>query len=685
MVSSMHKKALIPVLLSVSAVALGATLAPDASVRNEQPAAPPVASPVLPPAATPRTFSAPMPVAASPEISSALARWHSLRQSDGLPFSSYASFLTRYRDWPGETGMRKTAERVIDPNSTSPAEVAAFFRIHPPLTPVGHARHAFALAAQGDPARAREAARKAWIGGLLPRADEDRLLGLFGSSLAQADHDRRMEKLLANRDTVTAARLLPLTSATRQPVFSTRLALLTKASDAADRLGAMGSLASSDAGLLMDRARWLRDSNQSAAARALMAQPRRLSAPPVDGEKWLETLLVLAQGAAADRNWQTAYQIASQLDDAYAPGTRLLDQSAGERDDYTSLAWLAGNAALHQLGRPADAARMFAQYARGGKSSQVLTKGLYWAGRAAQQAGQSAQATTYFQEAAAFPELFYGQLALERLGRAVPAPNPASLLQPSPADRAAFERKEVVQATRLLGQLGSWEDQSLFVRTVAETAGDPIQRTLAGDLALQIGRPDLSVWVARNARNGGAPFYTRAGYPEARIPAPQSHLWSLANGIIRQESSFDRAAVSHAGARGMMQLMLPTAREQAGKMGQPYDMARLTRDSEYNVMLGSAYFERLLNQWGGYAPLAVASYNAGAGNVNRWVRENGDPRTPGVDIVRWIEEIPFSETRGYVQRVLENAVVYDTINPARARTPAATRLSAYLGKSGQPG
>jgi soluble lytic murein transglycosylase len=328
---------------------------------------------------------------------------------------------------------------------------------------------------------------------------------------------------------------------------------------------------------------------------------------------------------------------------------------------------------------------MFARYARGGRSSQVLTKGLYWAGRAAQQSGQNAQATSYFEEAAAFPELFYGQLALERLGRAVPAPQVANLLQPSAADRAAFERKEVVQATRLLGQLGSWEDQSLFIRNLAETSDDPIERTLASNLALQIGRPDLSVWTARSARNGGTPFYTRAGYPEARIPEAQSHLWSLANGIIRQESSFDRAAMSPVGARGMMQLMPGTAREVSGKLGVTYDLARLTRDPEHNIQLGSYYFAGLMNSWGGSAPLAVASYNAGAGNVRKWIRENGDPRMPGVDVIRWIEDIPFSETRGYVQRVLENAVVYDTMHPNRARTPVTTRLSSYLGKTGRPG
>ena len=266
----------------------------------------------------------------------------------------------------------------------------------------------------------------------------------------------------------------------------------------------------------------------------------------------------------------------------------------------------------------------------------------------------------------------------------MPAPA-AAIIQPTPADRAAYDARDLVQATRLLGQMGAWEDQSLFVRTLADSASTDTERALASDLALRIGRPDLGVWVARNARNDGSPFYTRAGWPEARVPPTQSHLWSLANGIIRQESSFDRAAVSHAGARGMMQLMRPTAQEQAGKMGVGYEAGRLTSDPDYNILLGSAYFARLLDQWGGNAPLAVASYNAGAGNVRKWVRDNGDPRMPGVDIVRWIEEIPFFETRGYVQRVLENAVVYDAMNPTRARTPQQTRLSSYLGKSSRPG
>jgi soluble lytic murein transglycosylase len=199
-------------------------------------------------------------------------------------------------------------------------------------------------------------------------------------------------------------------------------------------------------------------------------------------------------------------------------------------------------------------------------------------------------------------------------------------------------------------------------------------------MARQLGRQDLAVWVARSARNAGESFYVRDAFPTIRS-TPRSS-WSLANGITRQESSFDRFAVSYAGARGMMQLMPGTAREQAAKLGVGYDSRRL-QEQDYNVMLGSAYFQRMMNTWDGSVPLAVASYNAGPGNVRKWINAYGDPRSGRVDVISWIEAIPFGETKGYVQRVIENSVVYDSLNPQpSART--ALHVSRYLGK-GSPG
>ena len=228
---------------------------------------------------------------------------------------------------------------------------------------------------------------------------------------------------------------------------------------------------------------------------------------------------------------------------------------------------------------------------------------------------------------------------------------------------------------RLLGQQGQRDDQSLFVRALSEAVDNEADRVLAAELATADRAPGpCRVDRALGAQRRLGLLHPRRLSRPIRAASRAGRIWSLVHGITRQESSFDRGAVSHAGARGMMQLMPGTAREQAGKMGVGYDCGRLTSDPAYNVMLGSAYFQRLLNQWDGSYPLAVASYNAGAGNVRKWVRAYGDPRSPAATSSRWIERIPFEETRGYVQRVLENSVVYDRLNPSQTRAAAGPSL-----------
>ncbi len=674
----MHKKAITLSLLAISVTAL-ATTSPGGKVTRLEP----IAIQTVPVAVQLPLVTAPpapsyRPVAG---IDLAVSRWRQLRQSDRLPFSSYASFLTRYRGWPGEGAMRRSAEQALDLTS-SHAETLSYFQAFPPLTAGGHAYHAFALQAAGRAEEAREAARRAWHGGVMPRIAEDRLLSLFSASLGPVDHDKRLDTLLANGDVTSAQRTIGFASGPRRALYDARIALQTRAPDAMGRVAVLGAVGNGDPGLLIDRANWLRNTGQPLAARTLLAQPRLLATRPANIEKYYEALLVMAKASASDRQWSAAYQIASQIDDAYAPGTNISLQPYGERDEYTSLAWLAGTTALHQLGRPADAVGLFERYGRAALSPQTRAKGFYWAGRAAAQAQQAARANALFTEASAYPDQFYGQLSLERLGRPIPAPFASGV--PTPAARGAFASRDLVEAVRLLGRQGQREDQSLFVRALSEQLKSNDERTLAGQLGGEIGRPDLGVWVARSARSEGASFYDPAGFPQVPIPPAYSHLSVLSHAIMRQESSFDRAAASGAGARGMMQLMPGTARETAGKLGLPYDYSRLTNDPQYNIMLGSRYFSDLMNSFGNYAPLAVAAYNAGPGNVRKWIRENGDPRLPGADVLRWVEEIPYFETKNYVHRVLENAVVYDSMNPGRARSPANMRLSYYLGKR-QPG
>jgi soluble lytic murein transglycosylase len=629
--------------------------------------------------AAPTSYSA--APSSAPSVAYSLDQWRRLRQSSGYSFADYASFLIANPDWPDASRMRDWAEKAMRPGENA-STVLAFFAKEKPDTGNGWARLAEADASSGRSADALAAARAAWASSDLSADDEQSIWARYGSSFTRADQDRRVDSLLFAKKPDTAARFLGFTSPERQPAFAARIAMQQDAPDAEARYRAVTASVTTDAGLMMDRARYLRDHHSGNAAEDLVARPHHFTYKPSDPERFYDMLLLVADDAADAHDWATVYNITRQIDDALPDGAVVADQPLGVRDDYTNLAWLGGSVALERMRQPQSAIALFDRYARAGRSLQVQTKGDYWAGRAALAGGNFQSASAYFQRAAAYPDLFYGQLALERLGRPV-LPPPAALPQytTTSVQRAAFNSRRIVQAFRLLGQQGRTTEQALFVQALARSLDNDVERNLALELAQQTGRQDLPVWVARMARIKGSSFYVRQAYPYLSASISSS-LWSLANGISRQESSFDPYAISHAGARGMMQLMPGTARDQAGKMGVGYDSYRLLTDPNYNVSIGSAYFQHMLDIWNGNVPLAVASYNAGSGNASKWVRQFGDPRG-NVDVVAWIEAIPYDETRGYVQRVIENTVVYDSMRSAQPQR-TALHVSRYLGKD-QPG
>ena len=611
-------------------------------------------------------------------LGEAILRWNRLQQSDALPFNDYASFLVSHPGWPGEVRMRRSAEGQIPATGVAPQSLVAFFERFEPLTATGSLRYAQALAALGRNADAARAARQAWRLGSFNRgtasADEGVILSRFAGALSPEDHDHRFDYLLWQDDVSAAGRVLSLTSASRRDAHSARLRLATGAGADAGQSGLV------DAGYVAERAMWLRNNGRSLEARRLLANRPTLRHRPSDAEEWYEVLLLNARAAANDNQWSTAYAIASKVDDAFVPGTDVSGESLGVRDDYTSLTWLAGTTALWRQNRPADAIGMFERYGRAARTPQTRSKGLYWAGRAAEAAGQRDRANGFYEEAAVYYDYFYGQLSTERLGRELRIPQTARQASAALAHGSRFAESELVAATRMLGELGAWNTQSRFLREIAAQAETDADHHFAAQLSSQIGRQDLAVMTHRSARVNG--FDASAyGYPTVPMPASAQRFFTPVHAIARQESQFDPRAVSHAGARGLMQFMPGTAREVSRWIGRSYNRSALTRDTQYSILLGRAYYEHLLERWGNHV-LAAASYNAGPGNANRWIRANGDPRLSSVDIVRWIEEIPIFETKNYVQRVLENAVMYDLLHPDQAFMPRSNMpLSRYLGKS----
>ena len=289
-----------------------------------------------------------------------------------------------------------------------------------------------------------------------------------------------------------------------------------------------------------------------------------------------------------------------------------------------------------------------------------LARGAYWLGAAYKELGQNEVAKKYFTEGAKFPMTYYGQLSFNEI-------NPGGdfeLKDESFYDKdyeKEFNKNKLINHVKVLKELDATKYSKDIIKHLATLNVEKGSEVLAAKLSTSVERYDYAIQISKQASYEKR-FYNKFNYPIINTPTtinnkamPNSEV-ILA--IIRQESEFDRKANSWAGARGMMQLMKYTAKIVAKQAKLPYSISGLTQDPEYNIKLGSYYFNSLIEDYNGVYPFAIAAYNAGPNRVKTWRRVNGDPSTGKISYVNWIELIRFKETRNYVQRVLENINVY---------------------------
>ncbi|MFB0611100.1 lytic transglycosylase domain-containing protein [Aurantiacibacter poecillastricola] len=584
-----------------------------------------------------------------------ITRWERLwedRQAQ-LPFREYADFLATNPGFPDETTLRARAEQRLREEFTEPGTLLRFFENEEPVTNYAKAHYALALMGRDREASERWAL-EAWRGGEMSPTAEAALSTMYGRNFTQADQDARMDALLWQRDAEGAARQLDRVSPNKRRVFAARLAILQGGDGATDAPGAMA-----DPGYLYNRSRELRQEGRTSQAVRNIVDGPALASLPFDQTAWITELLAVARAAGP----RDSVRIAERALEAFEPG---YDISGGEyrlRDDYTSLMWLGGTNALWQLGDGEAAAPLFYQYGAAARTPPTRSKGFFWAGEAYRRAGNTSEAERYYEMAAQYADKFYGQMALNRLGRDLPDLDASPEGAPTPAERQAFLTAPITRAVSEVARDAPWSTGIRFYRAIADQAETVGEHVLVADLAREIGRRDLAVNLADAAMADGHEGFTQIGYPT--LDTPPGTNWTMIHALARQESQFAENAISHAGARGLMQFMPATAQEEARRARVQYSASRLIDDPQYAMQLGSNHIERLISYYDGSYPLAIAAYNAGPGNVNRWLRENGDPRQTG-DWLRWIEEIGFFETKNYVQRVIENAVVYENLYPDRS-------------------
>jgi soluble lytic murein transglycosylase len=573
-----------------------------------------------------------------------------LRAPGAAAAGEIADFMQRNPDWPAQDMLERRRQEAI---ASDPDDAAVLAQCNPaPTLASAMLRCAEAIANAGRTDEANALARQAWVNAIDSAMGEAAFLRRWGGIATADDQWARFQRLAWLSDPSDAARQITRLDSAHHAAAEARLAAKRADPQTETLVAALPPAQQSDPGLTLDRARALRRNDQDQAAAALLAHIADAGDLPAF---WSERN-ILARKLLHDGDVKAAYAVV-------AAHHQTADEPRAEAE------FLAGFIALRMLHDPTAAQKHFAALVAS-RAAITQSRAHYWLARTASAAGKDARVE--YAKAAEWPTTFYGQLSAMALGQ-TPAAALAKVHDPSwTQDTAlAFTGHEVLRAAAWLIAWGDPQRARVFLTRMDELAPIPAEKALTAAFAQYAGMPDAAVFVARRMGRDGL-MLPHLGWPMPyAIATPPDPAFSL--GIMRQESSFDVGAVSSSGARGLMQLMPPTATAVAKELGILASVPTLTIDAGHNIRLGTAYLQEVLTRFDNCLPLAAAAYNAGPHRVAEWLADNGDPRTGPIDMVDWIELIPTGETRNYVQRVIENTVVYRTARtdpiPILATTP----------------
>jgi peptidoglycan lytic transglycosylase len=605
-----------------------------------------------------------------------LAEWFILRHSETQArFARFAAFLSNNPTWPSITLMRRRAEARLWQEKASNASIRTFFADKGPLTAKGRFALARLLVAEGDRLAATREVKAAWRAEELGEATEEMAYEEFKELLAREDHRARMDKRIGAKEMDAAMRAAKRVGDDYVAIVKACSAVKGDADKALGKLNDVPEEARADLGYVLCRVKWALKKEKiiEAAKMVVAAAPDTMAQQ--DADEWWRDRRTISRKLLDIGEFQLAYDV---VKDAATPSLEAY------RADY---AFMPGWIAMRYLNDPATARKYFANIDKGLTNPITLARANYWRARAEEAAGDTAAARKFYEAAAKYPTAYYGQLSRGKLGL-----QPVELRMPNPEKTAAASADERVRAAEMLYAVGEKDMVTSFAQDLGEECHDEAVMAALGDLTYRREDAVAMLQLGKSALGRGFAMEHYA-FPTVGIPQHKQHEPAIEHGMIysvaRTESAFDQRDRSAADAVGLMQVTPEAGKDTAKRFGVSYDWDRMKKDPVYNTQMGAAELSALFSEYRGSLIMTFAGYNAGRGRVRDWVKLRGDPRDPKVDAVDWVERIPFSETRNYVQRVIENLGVYrarfgtGTSVPAMAKQqqPAAPALA---GKSFEP-
>ena len=575
-----------------------------------------------------------------------LAEWFILRHPDCLAtFSRYAAFVANNPEWPGVTLMRRRAEARLWQEKSDAATVHSFTGDQP-LTAKGRFALARALLGEGDRDGAQQLVRDAFRSEELSERTETDVLEAFGGLLGREDFQARMDKRIGAKDLSSAMRAAHHIDNEAVSIVKACSAVKGNDDKASDRLESVAIDDRQDLGYLLCRIQWLiRKDKIVEASQAMLTAPMQTMALQ-DTDEWWRMRRSLARKLLDQRDFQGAYEVAQG---ATAPTS----------ENYRAEShFLPGWIALRYLNDPKTALAHFAHIDGGAVNPITLARASYWRGRAAEALGDKQAMRAQYEAAARYPTAYYGQLARAKLGLDAIEGHTEPHSDPVGNSKLA---DELARAAEMLYALGERETVVSFVADLAEQSTDVSVLSAVAEATGRQNDARAMLELGKTALGRGLPLdayaFPTIGIPQHNPIGPAIDT-SIIYSVARTESAFNQRDRSSANAVGLMQVTPEAGRDTAKRFGVGYDWDKMISDPVYNTQMGAAELSALLQEYKGSYIMTFAGYNAGRGRVRDWIKAYGDPRNPDVDAIDWMERIPFAETRNYVQRVMENLLVY---------------------------
>lgn len=557
-------------------------------------------------------------------LSNRILTWLQVQKNGS--FHQAKSFMEKHPTWPRLSLIQRQAEKDLYDNPIPAAQAISWFRKYPPISVKGMKAFGSALLsmAQKDDHKFRESFHEI---DFTPSELSD-IVREYRGLLTEDVLVQKAHSYLNKKQSAPAETILAYISGDDKKLLQNRLAIFKTGR-------VVGGDFTTHPAIRFELARVYRKDRNDRQASHLLAELDDFSDPEA---VWPERNLI-ARRLLEAKQYDLAYQTVK-------------NHGLSRGESFANAEWLAGWLSLRFLNNPDQAREHFEKLHDNVSTPMSLARAQYWLGRAHDASGDKPQAQSWWTKAKRHMATYYGQLAHKELHGKIPAVKPKSV----GADisvRKALESRELYKYIRLLLDAGESSMAEVFVLKLGDQLKDSSEQALLTQVIAEKGQKHQGLKVYKKIMKTDYPVI-QAAYPRISVPNKTVEP-AFAHAIIRQESRFQSDVVSSAGATGLMQLMPATATRTEKK--HKIKKQRLT-NPDHNVKVGCYHLKDLMQQFGGSMVLSAAAYNAGDKPVNEWIEQFGDPRHAGVDLVDWVESIPYAETRNYVQRVMENYHCY---------------------------